>query len=138
MNNNPIIVIDDSLECLELIRDCLTSIPVENEVLLFNTATSFLNFMKKTDKHPFFILCNINLAKLNGPGLKKKIEEDSRLRLKCIPFIFFADGSSPLPVDAAYNLNIQGYFIKPGHMNEMVNLLRSIIAYWKQSQPQYT
>jgi FixJ family two-component response regulator len=72
MNANPIIVIDDDDEDIEMITPAFKEIKVENDVITFCSGEAFLNFIRTTDQRVFFILCDINMSRISGLELKKK------------------------------------------------------------------
>ncbi len=132
--NRPIIVIDDDEDDLFLINGIFTSLTVENEIITFNGGFKFLEYIKKTDLKPFFILCDINMGSFSGLELKKIIFDDEELSLKCIPFLFWSTSKISLDVLKAYRYNAQGYFIKPVGIEKLKDMLVSIIHYWNYSQ----
>lgn len=134
MNNNPIIIIDDDTEDLEIIKQAFSDLKVENEIIVFDDGFKFLDFIKTTDKKAFFILCDVNMTKINGIELKKNIFDDDRLRIKCIPFLFLSSSKASTSIMEAYSFGVQGYFLKPSSFKEYSNMLKSIIVYWGYSQ----
>jgi CheY-like chemotaxis protein len=134
MNSNPIIVIDDDDEDLELITQAFEELRVTNELILFRSGASFLEFMKTTEQKVFFILCDINMSPVSGLELKRMIFEDERLRLKCIPFIFLSTSGASSAIMSAYSFGVQGYFIKPNSFEGLKRRLQSIMSYWDDSQ----
>jgi CheY-like chemotaxis protein len=133
-NNKPIIIIDDDDEDLDLIRDALAELKVENEIIVFDDGVKFIDFIRATDNKAFFILCDVNMSKINGLELKKMIYDDEHLRLKCVPFIFMSTSGASTEVMRAYSYGVQGYFIKPPSFGEIKDLLHSIFRYWSHSQ----
>ena len=134
MSANPIIVIDDDDEDIEMITQAFKEIKVENDVITFRSGEAFLDFIRTTDQKVFFILCDINMSRISGLELKKRIFEDERLRLKCIPFIFLSTSGASDSIMRAYSFGVQGYFIKPNSFNELKTRLQSIVSYWEGSQ----
>jgi CheY-like chemotaxis protein len=90
MDKKPIIIIDDDDDDLDLIKEAFAQLANENEIIVFNNGLKFLEFMRSTNDSPFFILCDVNMARINGLELKKLIYDDDRLRLKCVPFLFLS------------------------------------------------
>src|SRR4051794_38053242 len=113
MNNKPIIIIDDDDEDLDIINEAMAQLNVENEIIIFDDGYKFLDFIRGTENRAFFILCDVNMAKINGLELKKLIYDDERLRMKCVPFIFMSTSSASAEVMKAYSYGVQGYFVKP-------------------------
>lgn len=134
MNKNPIIVVDDDPEDLELLQLAFSELKVDNEIIVFDDGGKFLEYMQKTPKGIFFILCDINMSKIYGLELKKMIYDDQRLRIKCVPFIFFSTSHASGSIMEAYSYGVQGYFIKPNSQEKLKTMLHSIITYWSESQ----
>ena len=74
------------------------------------------------------------MSKIDGLELKRKIFEDERLRLKCIPFLFFSTSEASSSIIEAYSFGVQGYFIKPNSLPEYKNMFQAMIDYWGYSQ----
>jgi CheY-like chemotaxis protein len=134
MNNKPIIVIDDDEDDLQLIKDGFHELQVENEIICFNDGYKFLDFIKKTENHAFFTLCDINMSKLSGLELKQMVHDDVALRMKGVPFIFLSTSRASSSVMRAYSYGVQGYFVKPATFEGILDLLQSILAYWRYSE----
>jgi len=133
MNINPIIIVDDDPDDLELITEAFTELKVQNELIVFDNGSDFLEYMRKTEKKIFFILCDVNMQKINGLEMKKAIAADDRLRLKCVPFLFISTSKSSPEIERAYSYNVQGYFVKPLKFEQLVDMLRSMVVYWGYS-----
>jgi CheY-like chemotaxis protein len=134
MNKNPIIVVDDDVDDLDIIKQVFTELKVENEIIYFDNGFKFLEYMWTTDKPTFFILCDMNLVIINGLELKRKIYEDSRLRLKCVPFILSSTMKASSAIMEAYSFGVQGYFVKPNNIKEYTDMIHAMIIYWSYSQ----
>lgn len=134
MNKKPIIIIDDDKDDLDFIRQALLELKVENEIIIFDDGYKFLDFIQATKNKAFLTLCDINMSKINGLELKKKIFEDEELRTKCVPFIFLSSSLASSSVMRAYSFGVQGYFIKPNNFEKLKEMLSSIIKYWDHSQ----
>src|SRR5947209_3841691 len=134
MNRKPIIIIDDDKEDLELLTEAFAQLNIENEIIVFTDGFAFLDFIRKTDNQAFFILCDINMGKIGGLELKKKIYDDEELRMKCVPFIFLSTSGGSSSVMKAYSYGVQGYFVKPNTAHEIRELLQFIINYWGHSE----
>jgi CheY-like chemotaxis protein len=133
MNKNPIIVIDDDNDDLELIQQAFSELNIDNEIIVFDDGYKFLEYIKKTKDGTFFILCDINMVKLTGIELKKIIHDDDRLRIKCVPFIFLSTSSASHSIMKAYSYGVQGYFIKPNNLEKLKSVLQAMITYWSES-----
>ena len=133
-NSNPIIIIDDDVDDVELFQEGFKELGIENEILVFTDGHKFYDYISTTDKKSFFILCDINMNRMTGFELKQKIFDNEEIRLKCIPFLMLSTSSAPTSVLEAYSLNVQGYFIKPNSVSKIKDMFDIVVKYWSISQ----
>ena len=125
-----LVIVEDDLDDQEIIREVFNSLEVSNTLLLFSDGVQALTYLQTTTDQPFLILCDINLPKLNGLELREQINKDERLRRKSVPFIFFSTNAGRDAVERAYDLTVQGFFVKNHTLQELQDTLRLIISYW--------
>ncbi|RYZ61817.1 MAG: response regulator [Chitinophagaceae bacterium] len=130
--NGPIIIIEDDLDDQEQLDTIFTRLGYTNEVLYFGDGEKALAYISQEGVFPFLILSDINMPRLNGLELKKKIHTDAQLQIKCIPYLFFTTSASKKSVIDAYSMSAQGFFIKETNENELELTIRSIMEYWKR------
>ena len=135
MNNNPIVIIDDDADDVEMFKQAFGELEVENEIIVFRDGLEFLDFINTMDKKSFFfILCDINMNNISGLELKQELHDNENWRLECIPFLFFSTSEAPRTINKAYSLNAQGYFVKPNSIDELKDMFHAMIKYWGYSQ----
>jgi DNA-binding NtrC family response regulator len=130
--NGPIIIIEDDEDDQESLEKIFKQLAYSNEVLFFANGELALAYIRREDVFPFLILSDINLPKLNGMELKKKIHTDALLQVKCIPYLFFTTSASRQAVIDAYSMSAQGFFVKEALDKELEITIRTIIEYWKR------
>lgn len=133
MKSRPIIIIDDDKDDVDFIKIAMQSLKVQNPLLSFENPLEAIDFLKKSDKSPFIILCDVNMPFINGFEFRRMIESDNNLKLKSIPFLFLSTAADKPNIEKAYGLCIQGYFRKPVTQAEMIRMLKDIISYWEKS-----
>ena len=126
----PIICIDDDDDDQHLLAVAIKELQVSNELHFFSDGETALEFLKITPLKPFLILCDINLPRMNGIELQKRLNENEYLRKKSIPFLFVTTAASSALVKTAYDVTVQGYLKKLHTFNELKEQLKLIIAYW--------
>ncbi len=67
---------------------------------------------------------------MDGLELRRAINENSFLKKKSIPFIFISEFADPDDVSAAYELSVQGFFIKPNSVDDLQAKMKMIVQYW--------
>jgi CheY-like chemotaxis protein len=131
-DQNPIVVIDDDEDDLDIFKHALDSLNRSNQVIWLHNAEQVMEFLVEASPKPFIIFCDINMPKINGIELKKKIDDHPTLKKKCIPFVFYTTSSDPQTVDKAYSeLFVQGFFRKDFDPQVIKESLRIILEYWR-------
>lgn len=131
--NGPIIIVDDDDDDHYIIKRVCEKL-VATPVLFFNDGKKALQFLKTSDEKPFIILCDVNMPVMNGLELKEEINTDEELKKKQIPFVFFSTSAMASIVRDAFDMGVQGFFIKAQSLEEMENTLRVIFDYWEKCE----
>jgi DNA-binding NtrC family response regulator len=126
-----IIIIEDDEDDRFVLEEAFKELEFPNQRRYFSDGLSALEYLYESTDRPFIILSDINLPKLNGLELRKKLHTDAELNLRCIPYIFFTTALNHQAVIDAYSSSAQGFFVKPGAFQEVKDTVRVIIEYWK-------
>jgi len=130
--SGPIILVDDDYDDTELVSIALKEVGVHNHIIHFVDCMKAFYFLKDTIEQPFIILCDVNLPIMRGTEFKRKIDEDSQLRDKSIPFVFFSTSVDKKSVNTAFKeMTVQGYFQKPSSFIELKDVIKIIMDYWR-------
>jgi CheY-like chemotaxis protein len=127
---DPILIIEDDADDQYFIRTICDKLGVSAKLVFFEDGQAALTYLKSTNDKTFLILCDINMPVMNGLELRRKIQEDEHLRQKSIPFIFLSTAARPTEVEEAYDLTVQGFFVKASQLSEMEKTLDLILNYW--------
>ena len=134
MEQNPILVIDDDADDLDLIKEVANYLKLTNPLLLFKSGKELITYFETSTTVPFLILCDVNLPGETGFDIKKNISDDPELRYKAVPFIFWSTSASEKQIQQAYDLPAQGFFFKPNNFNDLCETFKTILGYWQKSQ----
>ncbi len=138
MKPGPILLIEDDVDDQEFIIGALQTLGIQNEVLTFDSGKKALDFLRIATQQPFMIISDVNLPVMNGLQLKYEIQKDEYLRSKSIPFIFLSTSADPKAVKEAFDLSVQGFFVKENTYQGILQQLKQIIDYWKSCRhPNY-
>ena len=130
--SGPIILIEDDPDDQKIFAEVLASLNLKNIIHWFTNGPEALAYLKGSSEQPFIIFCDINLPKQTGIEFKKKLDGDPTLRKKSIPFLFYSTSVNKASVTAAYTeMTVQGYFEKPGTLEETRKVLQIIFSYWQ-------
>ena len=126
----PIIIIEDDIDDQEILLSVFRKLNYCNEIVFFLEPEKALDYLNQATVLPFLILSDINMPRLNGLELKRKIHTNAQLQIKCIPYLFFTTAAEKNAVMEAYSMSAQGFFIKQTTEDELTNTIRIIIEYW--------
>ena len=132
--STPIIILEDDMDDQEIMKEVLEDLQVPYRIDFYVHAKDLLDYLYTTNESPFLILSDVNLPSMNGLELRKIIFENEYLRVKSIPFVFFSTSSDEYAVKQAYDLTVQGYFVKQYSMPDIKATLKLIISYWEQCE----
>lgn len=127
-----IIIIEDDEDDQFVLEEIFKELRCPNERKYFSNGLSALEFLSTTNVRPFIILSDINLPKLNGLELRRKVQVDAELSLRCIPYIFLTTALNQQVVIDAYSTSAQGFFVKPTIFEEVKDTVETILKYWKK------
>jgi CheY-like chemotaxis protein len=128
----PIIVIEDDADDQDILDEIFKKLKYPNKVIFFSDGYKALEYIVDSDVQPFLILSDINMPKIDGFELRRKIHNNEQLRIKCIPYLFFTTGANRKAVFDAYSMSAQGFFIKPSSMEHLEKTIRKIVEYWQE------
>ena len=130
--SGPIIFVDDDSDDQFIYEEICIKLGVINKLKFFHRAETMLNYHRETTDKPFIIFCDINMPEMDGLSLRKAINDEEYLRRKSIPFVFFSTAATPAQVRVAYDLTVQGFFLKEQNFAETQATIKMILDYWRK------
>ena len=130
----PILVLDDDADDHEIIKMICSNLGIFTSILFFYEPHELLDYLENSTEAPFIILCDINMPLMNGMQLREIIHADKKLREKSIPFVFLSTSTNKQQVQRAYELSVQGFFVKGQSLAETERKLKIIFDYWLESK----
>ncbi|HEX6223760.1 MAG TPA: response regulator [Chryseolinea sp.] len=127
---DPIVVVEDDADDQYFIKTICEKLGIPGDILFFDDGKKALDYLLTTQRKTFIILCDINMPIMNGLELRRHIQENEGLRKKSIPFVFLSTAARPKEVEEAYNLTVQGFFVKASQLSDMEKTLELILEYW--------
>lgn len=136
-SSGPLIVIEDDPDDQDMMKRVLTKLDLTNELKFFSDGEQALRFLESTTQKPFLIISDINMPLMNGLDLIRYINSNESLRQKCYPFVFLTTTVTTAQVTLAYASKVEGFFAKGQSYEELKDVLKTIISYWKKSNHPY-
>lgn len=125
-------MIEDDEEDQEILLEIFDRLPYKNKVVFFTNGNEVIEYINTPGNDPFLILSDINMPNIDGFELRKKVFSNKELQNKCVPYLFFTNGTHKKAVVDAYSMSVQGFFIKPSNLSALENTIRKIIDYWQE------
>lgn len=126
----PIVIIEDDADDQEFFREAFSSL-VPNEIKIFSDSTSVIDSFLKEDYHPFLIISDISMPKMNGFELRDAMLQEPKIMKKKIPFLYFTSAWNEFTSEEAFKRPINGFFHKPNSLEKLTEILGDVIDYWK-------
>ncbi len=128
-----ILLVEDNPDHAELTRRSLESGSVANRVTWVKDGQEALDYLfRKTPyenaPRPGLILLDINLPKVNGLEVLKKIKETEELRV--IPVIMLTTSDRDEEALKCYNFGANSFITKPVKFSEFSEKVKSLKLYW--------
>ncbi|MEO6903607.1 MAG: response regulator [Bacteroidia bacterium] len=130
--NGPVIIIEDDKDDQFFFEEVFKKLNYPNKLLFFSDPEEALAYLIKREVTPFLIMSDINMPKLSGFELRKRVQTDEALQTKCIPYLFFTTAADQKSVIDAYSMSVQGFFVKQSSMVELEKTVSVIMEYWKR------
>ena len=131
-----ILLIEDNLNEAELTFRALKKIKMFLKMVHLENGEEALDYIFGTGKYegrnimdfPRVILLDLNMPKVNGIEVLRRIKGDERTRI--IPVVILTTSSEQRDVMTCYNLGANSYIIKPVEYDNFVKSLTGIGMYW--------
>lgn len=132
-NGMEILLVEDNPDHAVLVRRVLEQGAVEYKVRWVKDGQEALDwlFPKSGDRvapRPSLILLDINLPKVNGLEVLKRIKEDEELRI--IPVIILTTSDRGEEIQESYRAGANSFITKPVNFQDLSDKINSLKQYW--------
>jgi CheY-like chemotaxis protein len=128
-----ILLVEDNPGDARLIREALKDSKLPNIVHHAKDGVEGLAFLQKDEPYadaprPDLILLDLNMPRMNGLELLKRIKDDPFLRR--IPVVVLTISKSEEDIISSYNLHANCFISKPVDLDQFSGILQAINDYW--------
>lgn len=134
MNLKRILLVEDSLRDAEMALKALEPHLV-NEVLHLRDGAEALDFlyrrgafMGRPNGNPAVVLLDLKMPRVDGLEVLRRIKDDPELMT--IPVVVMTSSREDRDLQAAYQLGVNAYIVKPLKFPEFVDAVRQVGAFW--------
>jgi len=135
MNMKKILLVEDNQNDIELTKRAFRKCKYSNDIkmdIVTDGAEALEYFYSKEKKHdgddPYLILLDLNIPKINGFQVLKKIKNDDKL--KFIPIVVLTSSREKEDMIKSYDFGANGYIQKPIDLTEFIEAMHKIGEYW--------
>jgi two-component system, response regulator len=134
-SDQTILLVDDSLEDLEMTTRALRHGLVENPIATASDGSIALDYLYRRGRYadreprqPGLVLLDIKMPKLDGFGVLRAMKNDAELVV--IPIVVFTSSTNEGDIASSYGLGASAYVKKPLDFNEFFATVARIGKFW--------
>lgn len=134
MNRRYILIAEDDADDRYLMKTALRESGITEDVEYVENGVEVLHYLESLSSgneeinYPKFILLDLNMPKMDGREVLRKIKSNEMLRK--IPVIVFSTTKNQLEVNRCYDLGANTYIVKPVSYDSLVQTIGDICTYW--------
>jgi two-component system response regulator len=131
MIEGTILLVDDSPDDVALTLRAFRTNNITNKVDVASDGEEALTYLLRESERrpkPVLILLDINLPKVSGLEVLRRIRTDERTRY--LPVVVLSTSSEDRDIVESYDLGANSYVRKPVVFNEFVDAVRVLGLYW--------
>jgi two-component system response regulator len=136
MNLTDILLVEDNSHDVEMILETFREQNISDKVRVLRNGAEALDYffgpqecLRKTDSYcPRFILLDLNLPKIGGLEVLRRLKSDERTRN--IPTIIFSSSNEARDRIESYLLGANSYIVKPLDADSFSRFVTDIASYW--------
>lgn len=131
-----ILLVEDNVDDADLTIRALRKCGITNEVVLASDGVQALELVGgtgatepgATDAFPGLVLLDLNLPRMDGLEVLKRMRADARLQF--VPTIILSSSRERSDIRSAYELGANSYLLKPVDFDEFIQTVEQVGVYW--------
>ena len=128
-----ILLIEDNPGDIRLTQEALRDNKVRNSMIVAQDGAEAMAILRREGQYaasprPDLILLDLNLPKIDGREVLRRIKDDKKLRP--IPVVILTTSRDEQDVLKAYGLHANCYVAKPVELEQFMEVVRSIEGFW--------
>jgi two-component system, response regulator len=130
-DTDPIVLVEDNEDDIVLTRRALSRNKIGNPLVVARDGAEALELLLGANGasiHPAIILLDLQLPKVDGLSVLKRLRADPRTTLT--PIVVLTSSKAEQDVVAGYNLRANSFIRKPVDFDQFTEAVRQIGMYW--------
>jgi two-component system response regulator len=131
MSKPAILLVEDNPSDIGLTRRALDKNAISNELVVAEDGQEALDFLfgdGRAADLPVLVLLDLNLPRVGGLEVLKRIRADSRTRR--LPVVILTSSKEQEDIARGYDYGTNSYIRKPVDFNEFAEVVRQLGLYW--------
>ena len=136
MNEKPILLVEDSIDDVDLALRAFKRNHIANPVVVKNDGVEALEWLEDAAARssgqenylPSVVLLDIKMPRMNGIEVLAKIREHEALKL--LPVVMLTSSNQDRDILESYNLRVNSYICKPVDFEQFNQAIQTIGLYW--------
>jgi two-component system response regulator len=123
-----ILLVEDNIQDEELTVRAFRKNRLMSEILIARDGEEALNLLFISNVTPQLVLLDLNLPKVDGLEVLRRLRSDERTRL--IPVVFLTSSTEEHDLTEGYNLGANSYVRKPVDYKQFSEAVLTLGSYW--------
>ncbi len=142
MPTKSILLVEDNPDDRELMKLAFGQGEIAHNLIVVSDGIEALDYLQRQGRNnnsetagnlslagmPALIMLDLNLPKINGIEVLRRIRADSRTRL--LPVVIISSSNEPQDLIDSYINGCNSYIRKPIHFTQLQNFVKEISTYW--------
>ena len=131
----PILLVEDSLNDIELMLDALRRNNLANKVISARHGGEALDYLHRRGafagregEDPVFVLLDLKMPKVDGLEVLRQVKSDPKLQM--IPVVMLTSSKEESDLVKSYRLGVNSYVVKPVDFGQFVEAIRQLGLFW--------
>lgn len=127
MIEDTIILVDDDKADQEIMKQAIYQTKIKSKLIVLNSGEEFLSFIKKEHNYPSLILLDLNMPKISGKDVLKRLT-DKQIKSKII--IILTTSNNEDDINFCYQAGVKSFITKPSTLKAYNKMVENISNYW--------
>jgi CheY-like chemotaxis protein len=135
MELKPILLVEDSINDVELILTSLAEKHLGNEVVVVRDGEEALDYLYRRgmyrlrrEGNPVVVLLDLKLPKISGVEVLAELKANPVLRT--VPVVILTSSREEQDLSSCYELGTNAYVVKPIDFHEFVDVIQGLGLFW--------
>jgi CheY-like chemotaxis protein len=129
----PILLVEDDRIDVMMFKRALEDLKITNPLIHLTDCKEALEYLKNEDNEkPWVVLADLNTPQMSGLEFLTAVKANNAL--KQIIIIILSGSDDEEDIAESFRLGAAGYIVKPPDYNKLVEMIRTIHAYWTLSK----